>query len=203
MANVQGGLEFSYKAETEQLVPILMIINRVFLINWFFAWESGLLPTVMWQDTFKNLCFLKWNTRVKTALLDYGYQMVHCNLQVLAKLRSCSICSQNLEGCSLAHAHKIFVTARTLGFWITHNLVNHTLYIFWREIHISVSFQWAELEIPRRSYSVYTTKTNNEINLRKWKRTAVGGKLLQSTAAFQLYALKCSLIARRISSLIG
>ena len=33
MANVQGGLEFSYTAETEQLVPILMIINRVFLIN--------------------------------------------------------------------------------------------------------------------------------------------------------------------------
>ena len=27
MSNVQGGLEFSYKAETEQLVPILMIIK--------------------------------------------------------------------------------------------------------------------------------------------------------------------------------
>ena len=42
--------------------------------------------------------------------------MVPENLQVLAKFGLCSICSQNLDECSLARARKIFAIARMLGF---------------------------------------------------------------------------------------
>ena len=42
--------------------------------------------------------------------------MVPKNFQVLAKFGLCSICSQNLDECSLARARKIFVIARMLGF---------------------------------------------------------------------------------------
>ena len=42
--------------------------------------------------------------------------MVLQNFQVLAKFGLCSICSQNLDECSLACARKIFANARMLGF---------------------------------------------------------------------------------------
>ena len=42
--------------------------------------------------------------------------MVSVNLKVLAKFGLCSNCSQKLDECSLAHARKIFATARMLGF---------------------------------------------------------------------------------------
>ena len=44
--------------------------------------------------------------------------MVPSNLKVLAKFGLCSNCSQNLHECSLAHAYKIFASARMLGFWL-------------------------------------------------------------------------------------
>ena len=40
--------------------------------------------------------------------------MVPLNLKVLAKFSLCSNCSQKLDECSLAHAYKIFSTARML-----------------------------------------------------------------------------------------
>ena len=45
-----------------------------------------------------------------------GYHMVPRNFQVPAKLGLCSICSQNLDRCSLVCARKIFTIARMLGF---------------------------------------------------------------------------------------
>lgn len=42
--------------------------------------------------------------------------MVSVNLKVLAKLGLCSNCSQKVHGCSIAHARKIFATARMLAF---------------------------------------------------------------------------------------
>ena len=53
--------------------------------------------------------------------------MVPYNFQVLAKFGLCSICSQKLDGCSLAHARQIFTTARMLGFLITLNFVNRDM----------------------------------------------------------------------------
>ena len=50
------------------------------------------------------------------AIPTQGVSNGHKNFQVLAKFDLCSICSQNLEECSLAHACKIFATARVLGF---------------------------------------------------------------------------------------
>ena len=49
---------------------------------------------------------------------------------MLAKFGLCSICSQNLDECSLARARKIFAIARMLGFSlkfnrILQNAVNH------------------------------------------------------------------------------
>ena len=46
-----------------------------------------------------------------------GYQIVPSNFQVLAKFGLCSICSQNLNECSLARARKLFALARMLGFF--------------------------------------------------------------------------------------
>ena len=42
--------------------------------------------------------------------------MVPFNLKVLAKFGLCSNCSQKLDECSLARAHKSFATAHMLGF---------------------------------------------------------------------------------------
>ena len=42
--------------------------------------------------------------------------MVPSNSKVLAKFGLCSICSQKLDECSLAHARKNFASARMLGF---------------------------------------------------------------------------------------
>ena len=42
--------------------------------------------------------------------------MVPSNLKVLAKFGLCSVSSHKLGECSLARAHKIFATARMLGF---------------------------------------------------------------------------------------
>ena len=53
--------------------------------------------------------------------------MVPYNFQVLAKFVLCSICSQNLDGCSLARACKIFAIARMLGFSIARNFVNRDM----------------------------------------------------------------------------
>ena len=47
-----------------------------------------------------------------------GYRMVRKNFQLLAKFGLCSICSKNLEECSLARSRKIFAIARMLGFWL-------------------------------------------------------------------------------------
>ena len=40
----------------------------------------------------------------------------HKNFQLLAKFGLCSICSQNLDECSLVRARKIFAIARMIGF---------------------------------------------------------------------------------------
>ena len=45
-----------------------------------------------------------------------GYRMVIKIFRVLEKFGPCSICSQNLDECSLARARKIFAIARMLGF---------------------------------------------------------------------------------------
>ena len=45
-----------------------------------------------------------------------GVSNGHKNFQLLAKCGLCSICSQNLDECSLARARKIFAIARMLGF---------------------------------------------------------------------------------------
>ena len=45
-----------------------------------------------------------------------GISNGHKNFQLLAKFGLCSICSQNLDECSLARARKIFAIARMLGF---------------------------------------------------------------------------------------
>jgi len=52
----------------------------------------------------------------KTDGPNQGYRMVPFNLKVLAKFGLCSKCSQNLDGCSLARARKVFATAHMLGF---------------------------------------------------------------------------------------
>jgi len=50
-------------------------------------------------------------------LCDYqGCRMVPSNLKVLPKFGLCLNCSQKLDKCLLARAHKIFATARMLGF---------------------------------------------------------------------------------------
>ena len=41
--------------------------------------------------------------------------MIPSNLKVLAKFGLCSNCSQKLDECSLAHARKVFASARMLG----------------------------------------------------------------------------------------
>ena len=45
-----------------------------------------------------------------------GVSNGHKNFQLLAKFGLCSICSQNLQECSLARARKIFAIARIFGF---------------------------------------------------------------------------------------
>ena len=40
----------------------------------------------------------------------------HTNFQLLAKFGLCSICSQNLDGCSLARVCQLFAIARMLRF---------------------------------------------------------------------------------------
>ena len=45
-----------------------------------------------------------------------GVSNGHKIFQLLAKFCLCSICSQNLDECSLARARKIFAIARMLGF---------------------------------------------------------------------------------------
>ena len=45
-----------------------------------------------------------------------GVSNGHKNFQLLAEFGLCSICSQNLDECSLARARKIFAIARMLGF---------------------------------------------------------------------------------------
>ena len=45
-----------------------------------------------------------------------GVSNGHKNFQLLAKFGPCSICSQNLDECSLARARKIFAIPRMFGF---------------------------------------------------------------------------------------
>ena len=52
-----------------------------------------------------------------------GYQMVPCNLKVLVKFGLCPNCLQKLDECSLAHARKIFATARMLRFLLKFSTV--------------------------------------------------------------------------------
>ena len=55
-------------------------------------------------------------SRCKISEYFKGYRMVIKIFRVLAKFGLCSICSQNLDECSLARARKIFAIARMLGF---------------------------------------------------------------------------------------
>ena len=50
--------------------------------------------------------------------------MVSSNFEVFAKFGLCSICSQNLNECLLAHACQIFALARMLSFFFKFPFVN-------------------------------------------------------------------------------
>ena len=72
--------------------------------------------------TFDKARMNAWN-KLKTSAIDGVTKLLqnnisngHKNFQPLAKFGLCSICSQNLDECSLARARKIFAITRMLGF---------------------------------------------------------------------------------------
>ena len=69
--------------------------------------------------------------------------MVPSNLKVLAKFGLCSNCSQRLDECSLARAHKIFASARMLGFLLKFPAVQRT-----HNLHIEIKKLTLEAMFP-------------------------------------------------------
>ena len=73
--------------------------------------------------------------------------MVPSNLKVLAKFGLCSNCSQKLDECSLARAHKIFARARMLGFSLKFPAVErrHNLHLGNKNWHCKQCFPYGKL----------------------------------------------------------
>ena len=64
-------------------------------------------------------------------MLWEGYGMVPFNLKVLSKFSLCSNCLQKLEKCPLVCGHKIFATARMLGFSLNFLLYSVSIVCIW------------------------------------------------------------------------
>ena len=80
---------------------MILVQNRPFLHSNLVRTNDGTKTRLRWTSPY---------------LLLVGVSNGHRNFQLLAKFGLCSICSQNLDECSLARARKIFAIARMLGF---------------------------------------------------------------------------------------
>ena len=80
-------------------------------------WQDGEMKTGKLGNVYLH-CKVECVKLVQPAFISFlvGVSNGHKIFQLLAKFCLCSICSQNLDECSLARARKIFAIARMLGF---------------------------------------------------------------------------------------
>ena len=122
--------------------------------------------------------------------------------RVLAKRGLCSICSQNLDECSLARARKIFAIARMLGFSLKFALLLKSLICkscYARIEQVYVTSQNMELNsfgsgreiIAKLRYRAHSNKPPCEM---KRKRNCCQGKFLKCSlfASYIQQSARCS-----------
>ena len=103
---------------------------------------SGSYATILlWIGTFSLFCYQR------RILCSKGIEWSHpATLKVLAKFGLCSNCSQKLDECSLARAHKIFARARMLGFSLKFPAVErrHNLHLGNKNWHCKQCFPYGK-----------------------------------------------------------